>query len=217
MDDLIQLGELTEKGWGESEKPLEPPVTLLKWIVSNLSELENTPVLGEKPTDTKEKRQALIRGDENVVREALRLLDRGARGSEWYVLEGLSKPDVYLETERALVVIEGKRTEHGPTTHTTWMPVRHQMLRHIDGAWEKRGARSVYGFFIVEDDGAGQLPAAWVQYAKATVSQDALDKSLPHRTTEERAAIANAFLGVTTWQAVCAAFDIDTGVMLDKV
>lgn len=141
----------------------------------------------------------------------------GAPGRTWCVLEGPSQPDAYLETPELLVVIEGKRTEHGPTTHTSWMPVRHQMLRHIDCAWEIRGDRPVFGFFIVEGDDQGAIPPEWVEFARATVEPDAVAKSLPHRTADERSAIAEAFLGVTTWQIVCETFGIDRGILRDKV
>lgn len=45
------------------------------------------------------------------------------RGERAGVLEGRSSPDVWLATPRAVVVIEGKRTENGPTTHTSFMGV----------------------------------------------------------------------------------------------
>jgi hypothetical protein len=147
-----------------------------------------------------------------VVAEALRLLSRPQLPSRaWYVLEGQSQPDVYLETPELLVVIEGKRTESGPTTDTTWMPVRHQMLRHLDGAWETRGNRKLVGFFIVEGAGGPDdmaVPQRWQIAAQETVAPSAIAGSLPHRSPEERHAIAAAFLGVTTWQRVCGAIGL---------
>jgi hypothetical protein len=90
------------------------------------------------------------------------------------------------------------------------MASRSQMLRHIDAAWEIRGRRDVYGFFVVEaDDGTG-VPANWVHAAVGTVSCDSIRSSLPHRSPEEQTEIAACFLGATTWQAIVAAFDLDT-------
>ena len=57
----------------------------------------------------------------------------------WYVFEGQTSVDAYLCTSRYVVLVEGKRTESGPTTHTSWMEVRHQVLRNIDAAWNGRG------------------------------------------------------------------------------
>jgi hypothetical protein len=126
------------------------------------------------------------------------------------VLEGLTYPDVYLVTHDALVVIEGKRTEAGATTRTSWMASRSQMLRHIDAAWEIRGRRDVYGFFVVEADDGQSVPAKWIHAAVSTVSSDSIRSSLPHRSPEEQTEIAASFLGATTWQAIVAAFDLDT-------
>lgn len=140
------------------------------------------------------------------------LLKENPRERGWYVLEGLSQPDAYLETDEAIVVIEGKRTEPGPTIGTKWMPRRHQMLRHLDAAWEARGQKRVYSFFILEGEGgpdAVEVPARWVDAARNTISTTAICDSLPHRDAAEQLAIARCFLGVTTWQAVCKTFDID--------
>jgi hypothetical protein len=49
-----------------------------------------------------------------------------------------------------VILIEGKYTERGPTKRTSWMPVRHQMLRNIDDAWDRSNGRRVVGFFLIE-------------------------------------------------------------------
>lgn len=132
------------------------------------------------------------------------------------ILEGPTYPDVLLVTPDAMVVIEGKRTEAGPTTSTTWRVGRHQMLRHLDAAWEIRGRRALYGFFVVEaEDERGMVPRVWVDAASDTTSEAAIHASLPHRSPEERAGIAARFLGVTTWQAVVAAFHLDPAVLVE--
>jgi len=117
-------------------------------------------------------------------------------------------------------VIEGKRTEPFPTLSTKWMPVRHQMLRHLDCAWEIRGKKEVYGFFIVEGDGeadAYDVPQRWIEASKDTISDKALKGSLPHRNPDEIEKITKCFLGITTWQAVCGEFGIDWKSLPDAV
>jgi hypothetical protein len=92
------------------------------------------------------------------------------------------------------------------------------MLRHLDCAWEVRGQRTVLGFFIVEGQrGADALaaPAHWQVAADATNTPAALGDSLPHRTTAEQQAIADSFLGVTTWQQICATFQLDYTALPD--
>jgi hypothetical protein len=163
----------------------------------------------------------LLHRDPEVIGEALALLARpSVPAKAWYVLEGPSQPDVYLQTEEAIVVIEGKRTESGPTTTTSWMPGRHQMLRHMDCAWELRGSRLVFGFFIVEGDGGAEavgVPPRWADAAAETVRPAALRGSLPHRTAAEQAEICRGFLGVTTWQRLCAELEIPWSALPDRL
>lgn len=116
---------------------------------------------------------------------------------------------MFIETSDLIVVVEGKRTEPAPTTDTGWMPGRHQMLRHLDCAWEIRGTKRVAGFFIVEGDGSGDIPDAWRKVVRDTVSSGTIALSLPHRSGEEQNAIVSCFAGVTTWQRVCREFGIE--------
>jgi len=178
------------------EKPLAPPVSLLRWLVQNLSDPEN-PAVWRTSEETHLKRRALVDGNPDTIREALELLDKAPAKKVWYVLEGESYPDVYLETLDVIVVIEGKRTEGKPTRATSWMPGRRQMWRHLDCAWESRGQKRLYGLMIVETDEEATM------FAKGTVSSEAVKESLPHRSTAEVAAITTCFLGATTWQTVC--------------
>ncbi|MEZ5285576.1 MAG: hypothetical protein R2712_12390 [Vicinamibacterales bacterium] len=198
--------------WGADERPLLPPVSLLSWLIRNFE------VPPGKPVDD-DRRARLAAGDPATVESALAELRTAGLGKGWHVLEGASYPDVFIETPDTLVVVEGKRTEIGPTTHTSWMATRHQMWRHIDAAWEIRGRRLVLGFFIVEGRGqdASDVPEAWAQAARDTLSAAAIEGSFPHRSQAEREGIIGGFLGATTWQAVCAQFDIDYTSLPDRV
>jgi len=155
------------------------------------------------------RRRRLIRKDAATIAAALESLRGPYRNRGWFVFEGASYPDVYLETDSVIVVIEGKRTEPKPTISTKWMRTRHQMLRHIDAAWENRGERLVLGLLIVEGGSEeGTVPDPWREYALAISEASTIADSLPHRTPAERNEIAQAFLGATTWQRVCASFDL---------
>jgi hypothetical protein len=117
------VGYLEDAGWGNSEKRLQPPRVLLQWLVCCLEPPHNGQI-GSSPT-TMERRQALLGRNKLVIGEALALLSRPKlRMSGWYILEGLSQPDVYLRSQQVIVVIEGKRTEDGPKKETHWMPGR---------------------------------------------------------------------------------------------
>jgi len=201
----------TRSGWGDAEIALPAPKDLLVWLVKNAT-LCDVEAHQKTSPSTRAKRDLLLTRNAATIAEALACLSRDplpARG--WYILEGSTRPDVYLENENVIVVIEGKRTEPDATTRTTWMSTRHQMLRHLDCAWERRAGRDIFGFFIVEGGGGENgvaVPPAWQAAVDATVKTDALAASLPHRTAREREAIASRFLGATTWQRVCQEFDV---------
>lgn len=201
-------------GKGRKEKRLLAPSSLLRWLVQHV---EQPTVLPTMRLGVRTKREALFARHANETNEALRKIDEGLVRRGWHVLEGPTAPDVYIETADALIVIEGKRTEAGPTTDTTWMPGRHQMWRHIDAAWEVRGRRQVYGFFIVEGAADGRIPQRWQVASQNTWSDHALSSSLPHRTPEERAQLRRCFLGVTTWQRVVREFGLPaTALPMDR-
>jgi hypothetical protein len=203
----VGSGDLTlvDGHWEPHEKCLNPPVSLLSWLIRNVGSL------GSKDLDN-ELRQRLALGDPETIEKALHLLRTGGASRASYIFEGPTYPDVYLVTRDALVVVEGKRTEHSTTNDTKWLTGRHQIWRHIDAAWEIRGKRAVYGFFIVESDAAsadGSVPEQWRKAGQECLDPQALRTSFPHRSAEEVAAISRCYLGVTTWRQVCEQFHID--------
>jgi hypothetical protein len=182
---------IQEQRWGDNEKKLDPPVALLSWLIRHPREPQSGG-LSSNPAKA-QKRRELIDGDERRTMQGLALLRNNPTGADWHIFEGPTQPDVFIQTPSLLVVIEGKRTELGPTTFTKWMPGRHQMLRHLDCAWEIRGQRHVRGFFIVEGEGNDEaVPRKWPDFASDTVSPSALATSLPHRGPEEQAGIGLA-------------------------
>ncbi len=188
--------------WGSRERPLEPPVALLSWLIRNCE----PPV---RTTSIPPERARLLEGDPSTIATALDRLRSAKRG--WHIFEGPSYPDAYIETPGALVVIEGKRTEAGPTTDTTWRSGRHQIWRHLDAAWEVRARRSVFGLFLVEGTAPNptKVPSVWQDASASALTAETLRCSFPHRGATERAAIVQGFLGVATWQAVCSHFGSD--------
>ena len=207
---------IQHSGWGKDEVGLDPPVALLSWLLRH----PRQPCSGglSKDAGRAAKRQQWLTGAKETIGEGLALLRNNPKGERWHIFEGTTKPDVYIETAEVIVVIEGKRTEEIPTIGTKWMAGRHQMLRHIDDAWEIRGNKRVVGFFIVEGaEQDGQVPPEWLTFAQQTTSPDAISGSLPHRSSEEQAAIAECFIGVTTWQIVCTTFGIEWGSLPDAV
>lgn len=211
-DARIADGDLTplEGFWEPTEKQLNPPVSLLSWMIRNAGSLRPAGDAGRgDPAD--DRRQRLRAGEPAVVEEALRILRSEARPKGWHIFEGPTSPDVFLMTPDALIVVEGKRTEPGPTTYTTWLDGRNQIWRHLDAAWEVRGRRAVYGFFIVEGDssaGNHRLPEVWREACLSCLTDLALETSFPHRSITEARAISRCFLGAATWQRVCETFGL---------
>jgi hypothetical protein len=198
-----------QRWWGKNERRLDPPKSLLQWLVAHASQPSSSGLWGSQ--DTRLKRERLVACDQATIATALNLLETRTRPGVWYVLEGRSAPDVYLETGTSNIVIEGKRTERNATSVTTWMPKRNQMLRHMDAAWEIRGNKRVLGLMIVEGDGGADAVTVsdhWNSQANAQVLEQTQTDSLPHRSVEARREIAAGFKGVTTWQRVCAEFGI---------
>ena len=215
-----ELGRIEEARWDSAngkhrEKKLAPPVSLLSWLARHLGEAHPGEISGKD--DKAKRRRRLQDGDPATVGKALAKLRSDLESRGWWVLEGRSSPDVWLATPRAVVVIEGKRTEAGPTTKTSFLTGRHQMLRHMDAAYEIAGYRALLGFFIVEGDTAGNIPKVWRDAAEQTLSSEAIHSSLPHRPEAERDAIAAGFLGVTTWQLVCERLGIEASVLIDRI
>lgn len=210
--------------WGDKvrkrkEYPLNPSVALLEELVRNAKLPKSG--MPRATAKTIEARERLIAGDSATLEAALRGLESGQLDRKWYVFEGSSFPDVFIETPDALIIVEGKYTEAGATTKTTWMPDRDQMLRHLDGAWEIRGARSVYGLFIVDGGGASDplaVPKKWKDASSATISAEALKSSLPHRKTlRDKQLIADCLVGITTWQAVQECFNLHPALLTKRV
>lgn len=207
VDVPARPGRIVTCAWYPEEKRLAPPPALLRTLVDRPALLSREGLTSSRAA-TLVKRTQLLGGDAATRAEALALVKDAPSKQGWHVFEGPTSVDAYIEAERAVVLIEGKRTETGPTTNTTRMATRHQLLRTLDAAWDMPG-KQAYGFFIVEgEDQSTEVPSKWQTFAPQTVSTEALERSLPHREPGDRAAIARAFLGVTTWQAVCEAFDI---------
>jgi len=193
--------------WGTEEQPFPPPQSLLRWMVSNPSKLVHS-------SSDNADRNALLQGDEAALRSALAAIETQPTGRGWHLLEGTTFPDATIVTRDAIVVVEGKRTESGPTLDTSWLAGRQQIWRHIEGAWEAREGRRVFGMFIVEGNG-GSIPAVWSAAATQALEQSSLATSFPHRSQADIQELAGCFLGVSTWQRVCSHFGIDFAALPD--
>jgi len=215
------LGTLTRDP--EFELPADPPRSFLSWLIENPEEL-CAPGEEEWKTwspETQAKRRALLSCDRQTQDEALVALqdaiDLPTRA--WWRLEGVTRVDCALTTRSAVVFIEGKRTELGPSKQVRWYSKRNQILRLLDCALT--AARSTerlasFVLLVVErklltEDTKRQSEIA------AVVEPGVVADSLPHLAPDEREQALRRYLGMTTWQDVVERFGLDPDILRDRV
>lgn len=208
-DDLALAGKKLPRRWGKNEIRLPAPKGLLKKLVYHIKEKD---VLASGDTGEAYRRRLLMaRKDIDTMEKALEAINKGERGRKWFILEGESAPDAYIETDQIVLVVEGKRTESSTTTKTKWMPKRSQLIRHMDAAWAKTGERKqVFGLLLVEGESPdpSMVPDRWVQADLEQTEDEMLKASLPHRTPRQREQFRAGVLGTATWQRVCDDFGL---------
>lgn len=126
-----------------------------------------------------------------------------ASGKLWYVFEGFTNPDIFIEGEDYVIVCEGKWTEPHITTHTTNLKskeeYRNQMIRHIQGALNYTD-KKVYAFYIVDED-CGYLDQLNKEMFMEHISRETIKIE-----ESEKEKILNAYKGYVTWQKIETVF-----------
>lgn len=184
---------------GDREKQLKPPKQHLAALIDYLAVKEH-----KKIANYGTKRNALFGIESSADREkarieARRLLDETYENEPlpkaWYIFEGCTNPDIYIEGDDYIIICEGKWTESHITTKTTHLhddnEFRNQMIRHIQGTLNFSN-KKVYAFYIVDAD---------CGYS-SDLTLDALKKQLELETIKptNKEQILEAFYGYTTWQ-----------------
>jgi hypothetical protein len=188
------------------EKPAPPSRALLRWLIENPEQLRwPERRLRERvvyTTDTQRKREALVDGPDfaraEAQAEALAELARlGPEGSQrrWWAFEGHTEVDCWLETDRLLLFVEGKRTE-ALSSSTHWFPARNQLVRNLEVVGELAAGR-VAAVLLVSEEPIVELTPADVA------------ASSPHLADSDRDALLGRYLGQTTWRALCAQLGVD--------
>lgn len=190
------------------EKSLRPTKEHLTKIIEKIENDEEyrisfgpKAIKGGSSEDTIRKRKLLFDLDEETLKEAKDKIDNFSSSERWGKLEGYSYPDLFIENENFILLVEGKRTENSTTDEVTYLSNRSQMVRHIENAIDYcNGQKKVIAFYIVEE-GCGYenecTPEGFAEDLKnETIKKsDALNK-----------AIIDSFYGYTTWQAVKGKF-----------
>ena len=163
------------------EHSAPPSRAFLRWLLENPERLrwpERKP--GVRMTygaETQRLRKTLLDGSSEeqakVQAQALAELDRrGPDGSRqrWWAFEGHTEVDCWLETERLLLFVEGKRFEPlSASTH--WYPERNQLVRNLEVVGELSRGRAA-AVLLVSEEPLAELTEATL--AASTPHLDAL-------------------------------------------
>lgn len=185
------------------EKSIPPSKRFLRWCIEHPEQL-TWPRGGKERYSqrTQNKRENLIglhglQAKATAKKEALEALDKlGAERAhtKWWAFEGNTSVDCYLETENILLLIEGKRTEK-LSESISWYPGRNQLIRILDVAKEISGGKE-FGVMVIAET---QIEP---------ISEEVIEKSLPHLSKDEIEELMSHYLGCLLWQEVCNAVDI---------
>lgn len=181
---------------GAFEADCPPSSRFLSWLIEHPEQMNwpmkrgYAPQVYGEPTHNLRKR--LIGGDLAVRAQALQALQTcGVDGSRrmWWAFEGWTSVDCWLETERLILFIEGKRTEP-VSASTNWFPARNQIARNLEVAAEIARLRGKNFAVLV----CAEQPVV--------VAKRDFDESLPHLSTSERDDLLSHYLGCATWQQI---------------
>lgn len=205
----ITFGEFSDKdvffsASPRKEKSLPPTKEHLTLIIEKIehdeafrNEIKDKAINNPKSLSTREKRKLLFDLDKGTLYEAKDIIVNSRSLKRWLIFEGHSHPDLFIENENFILLIEGKRTESSTTKKLKYLAHRSQMVRHIENAIaHSKGKKPVIAFYIVEE-GCGYenkcLPDG--------LAED-LKKETIRKSEATNNAIIDSFYGYTTWQAV---------------
>jgi hypothetical protein len=183
------------------ERSARPPVAFLRWLIENPACLcwpERRP--GKRITyggQTQQLRLNLVEPadlgtrDQTIAAAVAELASQGPGGSrrKWWAFEGFTEVDCWLETDRLVLFVEGKRKE-SLSPATDWFPARNQLVRNLE----------------VVRDVAGDKAAAVLLVTEAPITEltdHVIRAGTPHLDAQARRALLEHYLGQTTWHQLC--------------
>jgi hypothetical protein len=184
------------------ESPKLPPERLLLWLINHPTVLDSAGLQATRGVEALHWRRLLLGQDrvavQNAQVEARRRLNlSGVRGSmgQWWAFEGETVVDCFLETERMVVVFEGKRLEQ-LSNRTRWMAIRNQLWRSLDAAANVAAA-------------TGKRYAVML-LAEACEPVGFFEESMPHLDLEnDTSFLRGHYLGCVTWLQACRSTGIN--------
>lgn len=188
------------------EHSAPPSRAFLRWMIENPQRMrwpERKP--GVRVTygaESQRLREALVdgRSEERAQVQAQALDELARRGPEgsrrrWWAFEGHTEVDCWLETERLLLFVEGKRTEPlSASTH--WYPEPNQLVRNLEVVGELARGRAAAVLLVSEEP-------------VAELTEATLAASTPHVDVLAREQLRRRCLGQTTWAELCRRLGMD--------
>lgn len=191
-----------DEGCGRKEKslPATPQhlLSILELIQKN-SDYRNSIRKKAIRASKKEERALLFELDNDAFIKARKIVSNHTKGNQnlWASFEGESRPDLFIENDKAIVLVEGKRTESDTTGEVLYLENRSQMVRHIENAlYYSNYKKKVIAFYIIDGD---------CNYHNHC-TKDALINDVKNETIrksdEIEKLIIGSFYGYTTWQEI---------------
>lgn len=187
------------------EYPVPPDRRFLRWCVEHPEKL-TWPTGATYGDETTRMRRAMLYdeppGREAGMQQALHLIEtKSPTTRAWWRLEGVTRIDCLLATDRVVVTVEGKRTE--PLSPATdWYRARSQLVRNLEAARQLAHGRR-WGTLLISQHAIDEASPAGL----AAV----LDSAAPHLSDSERAELQAAYLGNLTWDQACDALGFPPG------
>jgi len=194
--------------YGENEAKIQASKSMLIWMLENPKKLNRPNDHGEndRNSSTFKKRELLFSGDSETLAEAIDSINKMPKDAKikWYILEGKTSPDIYIETEDAIFIGEAKRTEKKITTKTRWLKNRDQLIRHIDSQLDQ--PKKIYSFYLLEKK---YFEKYYKHSMQKYYDEDYFKSNLEHRNDELIDRAFNSFIGIAFWEDLSELFKLD--------
>ena len=204
----INQDSLIEIRYGENEKKIPPPKSILIWILENINTLNKVKNFGVKNinSETYKKRSELFSGNRKLINEAINIIKSETKLPEkgWYIFEGNTFPDIFIDTSDSIFIGEAKRTENDITTKTIWLNKRDQLVRHIDSLLDQ--PKSIYSFYVLEKE--EYLKGTYKKRMELYSKKDYFKENLKHRDDKSIERAFNSFIGFVFWEDISDYFEI---------
>ena len=168
-------------------------------LIQNNSDFRNSIRKKATTASKKEERTLLFELDNDAFFKAREIVSNHIKGNQnrWAYFEGESRPDLFIENDKAIILVEGKRTESDTTGEVSYLENRSQMVRHIENAlYYSHYKKKVIAFYIIDGN---------CDYHNHC-TKDALIEDLKNETIrksdEIEKSIIGSFYGYTTWQEI---------------